>query len=76
MMLGSSIGGKLITYGRIKVLKFAAYSGIIGCSMTIYEIKNDLNFFFNMLIFGRFLYGVATGLIAIAVPRYIEEILP
>ena len=76
MMLGSSIGGKLITYGRMKVLKYAALLGIIGCSMTVYELSNNLILFFRLLIFGRFLYGVATGLIAIAVPRYIEEILP
>lgn len=70
------MGGKLITFGRLKVLKGAAFIGILGCILTILEIQSNLDLFFKLLIFGRFLYGVSTGLIAVAIPRYIEEILP
>ena len=76
MMAGSITGGKLITYGRIKVLRGAAFTGIVGTTLTIMVTKNDLQLSIKLLLIGRFTYGFGTALIAVAMPRFIEEILP
>jgi len=69
MMISASLGGILIGRGRLKVLDAAAVLGIIGVSLTLVE-----NLWF--ILVGRFWYGFATGLIAVAWPRYMEEVLP
>lgn len=42
MCIGSTIGGKLIQIGRIRVLLIAAYIGIIGIGMTITFFRDNL----------------------------------
>lgn len=69
MMIGSLFGGRLIAFGRHRVLTIAAYIGIIGVGITlILDIK--------IILTGRILYGISTGLIAVAMPRYMDEVLP
>jgi MFS family permease len=68
-MISSSIGGILISKGRLRVLDGAAILGIIGVALTLIE---NLTF----ILIGRFFYGFSTGLIAVSWPRYMEEVLP
>ena len=68
-MIGSLAGGRLIALGRHRVLILAAIIGIIGVGITlILDIK--------IILTGRVLYGISTGLIAVAMPRYMDEVLP
>lgn len=76
MMVGSTFGGKLIQIGRVKVLNLSAVIGIIGCAMTIIYRDNDLDLSLYLLLGGRVLYGISIGLIAVALPRYMDEMLP
>ena len=69
MMVSSSLGGKAIAMGRVKVLDMAAVIGICGVVLTL---RTDIRF----ILGGRLLYGFATGLIAVSWPRYMEEVLP
>ena len=69
MMIAASMGGKIISIGRLKVLDIAAMVGIVGVSLTLF-----LNIY--AILAGRILYGFATGLIAVSWPRYMEECLP
>ena len=68
-MISSTLGGKLIQYGRLKILWYASVIGILGVALTLVLDK-------YVILVGRFLYGFSTGLIAIAMPRYLDEILP
>ena len=47
----------------------AAYIGIIGTAITIWEN-------YAAIIVGRLLYGFSVGIIAIAIPRIMEETVP
>lgn len=47
----------------------SAFIGIIGTGITIYE-----NFW--AIIIGRLIYGFSVGIIAIAMPRLMEETVP
>ena len=69
MMVGSTIGGPLIAIGRLKTLDIAAVIGILGVGLTL--IQN-----IEAILAGRLLYGFSTGLIAVAWPRYMDEVLP
>ena len=69
MMFGTPLGARLIPNGRLKVLWLASFVGVIG---TLLQLILDK----HILIFGRVLYGVANGMLACAIPRYMDEILP
>ena len=69
MMLGSSVGGKLISMGRVKALNMSAIIGMVGVLLTL--VHN-----FKILLIGRVLYGFASGVISVAWPRYMDEVLP
>ena len=69
MMFGSSLSGWLIVIGRAKVLRIAAFIGIIGVTLTLF-----INIY--MILAGRLMYGFSTGMIAVAMPRYMEECVP
>ena len=60
----------------MKVLFIAALIGIVGSSMTIIFFDDNLKLSLYLLLAGRVLYGVSTGLIAVALPRYMDEMLP
>lgn len=69
MMVGATLGGKLIQYGRLRLLFIASLIGIVGTAAT-------LVLQLEAILAGRLLYGLATGFIAVAMPRYIDEVLP
>ena len=68
-MIGSPIGAKLIVYGRLYVLRLASIVGIIGCAFTL--IIDE-----RCMLTGRVLYGLSVGMITIAIPRFVDEVLP
>ena len=76
MMVGSTFGGSLIARGRLKILNLAAYIGIIGVSLTLILLPGQLDLSLILILTGRLVYGFATGLIAVAMPRYMDEVLP
>ena len=69
LMISAALSGSLVKYGRRKALLISALIGIIGTAITIVE-----NFW--AIIFGRLLYGFSVGIIAIAMPRLMEETVP
>lgn len=69
LTISALICGKIMQYGRLKVLNLACIVGIIGLLCML-----NLNLY--MIIFGRFLYGFSTGLILVAAPRFQEEVVP
>ena len=69
IMISASMGGKFMSIGRLNVLDIAAVTGIIGVALTLI-LKIEI------ILLGRVLYGISTGLIAVAWPRYMEECLP
>ena len=69
MMIGASVGGKLISLGRQKVLILSSLIGICGTTSTLF-----INL--PLILAGRSLYGFSCGLIAVAMPRMMEEVLP
>ena len=68
-MIGAVFGGRLIAIGRHRVLAIADIIGIIGVGLTLFL---DI----HIILSGRIIYGISTGLIAVAMPRYIDEVLP
>ena len=68
-MIGAGLAGKLVQRGRRKILLLSAYIGILGAGITIWEN-------YAAIIVGRLLYGFSVGLIAIAMPRTMEETVP
>ena len=69
IMIAASMGGKFISIGRLNVLDVAAVIGILGVGLT-------LVLHIEVMLAGRVFYGISTGLIAVAWPRYMEECLP
>ena len=76
MMVGSTFGGSLIARGRLKILNIAAYIGILGVSLTLILMPDQLDLSLILILAGRLIYGFSTGLIAVAMPRYMDEVLP
>lgn len=76
MMIGSTLGGSLIQRGRLKILNIAAYIGMLGVFLTLVLIPEQLNLSLILILAGRLIYGFSTGLIAVAMPRYMDEVLP
>ena len=69
MMFGTPFGARLLVYGRLKVLWLATIFGILGTVGQLF-----INYY--ILLGGRILYGFASGVLAAAIPRYMDEILP
>ena len=69
LMISAALSGSLIKYGRRRALIMSACIGIVGTAITIYE-----NFW--AIIVGRLIYGFSVGIIAIAMPRLMEETVP
>ena len=69
LMFSAACSGRLVKYGRRNALILSAVLGIIGTGITIYE---------NVwaIIIGRLIYGLSVGIIAIAMPRLMEETVP
>lgn len=69
LMISAAISGWLVRFGRRRALIISALIGIVGTAITIYE-----NFW--TIIVGRLIYGYSVGIIAIAMPRLMEETVP
>ena len=60
----------MVKYGRRNALIYSALIGIVGTAITIYDNS------FWAIIIGRLIYGFSVGIIAIAMPRLMEESVP
>lgn len=68
-MISAALSGTFIKYGRRLSLMASAVIGIVGTAITIYQ-----NFW--AILIGRLIYGFSVGIIAIAMPRVMEETVP
>jgi MFS family permease len=69
--LGSGIAGKLMRESRRRALLVSIILGVFGCLMTLINVK-----IFWLLNFGRFLYGISSGIGSVVTPRFIEDFTP
>ena len=69
MATGALAGGKIIIIGRRKTIIIMNMIGIFGVAMTMVQ---EL----WMLLLGRIIYGLAIGICAVGLPRYVEEYIP
>jgi MFS family permease len=69
MVFGAVFGGRIMMIGRRKALIISFMTGSLGVALT-------LIFWFIIIIFGRFLFGLSIGLISVITPRYLEEVIP
>lgn len=67
--LGSVFGGSLIPYGRRKMYILFALVAIIGCILSTFPNM-------GVMIAGRFIYGFGSGVMCVAGPRIMNEIVP
>lgn len=67
--VGAASGGRLVSYGRRRLLIIAAVIGIPGVALTLY-----LNLY--ALLAGRVIFGLSCGLMTVAGPRMVEEYVP
>lgn len=69
LMFSAAGSGRWAKKGRRQLLIISAVIGIVGTAITIWE---------NMwaIIFGRMIYGISVGMIAIAMPRLMDETVP
>lgn len=70
-LLGAFVGGVIADrFGRKKTLFFTLFLFFIG-ALTLTEATS-----FNMLLIGRFISGLAVGIVSMAAPLYIAEMAP
>lgn len=69
LMLAAAITGSLMKSGRRRVLIVSAFIGIIGSAISMYEA-------FATIVVGKMIYGFSVGIIAIGMPRVMEESVP
>jgi cyanate permease len=67
--LGAGVSGQAIKLGRRKVLMISAIIGAIGAAISMIESV-------SAIMTGRIIYGFSVGLIAIGMPRTMEETVP
>ena len=66
---GALIGSYIIPIGRRKTLLIFNVVGLAGVTMVMFQ-----NIW--MLLFGRLIYGFAVGVNSVAMPRYLDEVIP
>jgi len=69
LTIGAVLGGQLMKMGRRISLLLCDVIGLVGLGITMY-------FNFAAIIVGRFIFGLAAGLVSSIVPRYIEDTVP
>ena len=69
-MISAAISGRLVKYGRRQALIISAILGIIGTGITIFDSN------YTAIIVGRLIYGFSVGIIAVSMPRLMEETVP
>lgn len=70
MTIGAVTGGVMMQIGRRKSMFICLAIGLVGNFCTI-DIHN-----FTLIIFGRFLFGVSSGLYSSIVPKMFAETIP
>jgi MFS family permease len=68
-MIGSVIGAKLMSYGRRRAILIANVIGMVGSILSIV-----LNF--EVILLGRFMFGICAGINVVTCPTLIEETIP
>jgi MFS family permease len=69
MGIGALFSGPFMKFGKKNCILFANIFVIIGCSLCL--IKR-----FEVVLAGRFLFGVAGGAFSVFVPSFINEVAP
>ena len=67
--IGSIMGGKLIQYGRRRMMIIFNFIAILGVLSTLF-----LNVY--LICLGRLVFGICGGIFGVALPRMIEETVP
>lgn len=67
--LGAGVSGQIIKFGRRKIMLIAIAIGITGAAISMIENV-------TAIMLGRIIYGFGVGLIAISMPRSMEETVP
>ena len=66
---GALIGSRIIQIGRRNTMLIMNAIGLIGVTMIMFENK-------WLLLTGRMVYGFAVGVESVAMPRYLDEVVP
>mmetsp|Transcript_22397 Transcript_22397/g.27553 ORF Transcript_22397/g.27553 Transcript_22397/m.27553 type:complete len:158 (+) Transcript_22397:138-611(+) len=66
---GALCGAKVIPIGRRKTMLIFNVMGVFGVAICMVE-----NFY--MLLLGRIIYGFAVGVESVAMPRFLDEVVP
>ena len=69
LMIAAALTGALMKSGRRRVLILSAFIGIVGSVISMYET-------FATIVIGKMIYGFSVGIIAIGMPRVMEETVP
>jgi MFS family permease len=67
--IGSVVGGSLIQYGRRKMYILFCIVSIVGCILSTFPTM-------WVMCIGRFIYGFGSGILCVAGPRIMNEIIP
>ena len=68
-MTGALISAQLMKAGRRRALLIACALGLVGVTVTA-----RLDYF--TILLGRFMFGTSAGIMAVTIPRFIEETTP
>ena len=69
MTIGSFGGGILMSHGRRRTIILSLLIGLLGNIVTYY-------FNFYVIMIGRFLFGISTGIFSSTIIRFINETVP
>lgn len=67
--IGSLTAGPFVKFGKKNCIHVANLIVILGAGLTLVQMK-------EVLVAGRFIYGLAAGTFTVFVPSYISEITP
>ncbi len=67
--IGTLTAGNFVKYGKKNCIHGANLIVILGAALTLVRLK-------EILLLGRFIYGLAAGSFCVFVPSYISEITP
>ena len=67
--IGSLTAGPFTKYGKKNCIHAANVIVVIGCSLTLVKIK-------EVVVAGRFIFGLGAGAFSVFVPSFINEITP
>lgn len=67
--IGSLTSGPFMRYGKKNCIIASNFIIVIGCALTLVKVK-------EVVVAGRFLFGLATGAFSVFVPSFINEVTP